>query len=109
VPRRLDFLHAGGCCLGGGAADDVHEIIGGSAHRMKAFVERCCWLRVSRAKHDELQNMPKDRQLALKLLTDPEHFDLEQFHKVWGRPPTAITAAEVLEALRQLLIERAIV
>lgn len=105
TPRR-DFIDDGCCCLGGGRADDVHEIICGSAHRMNAFVERCCWLRVSRLRHDELQNMPIVDQLAIKLLTDPAGFDLGKFHQVWGRPVTAITADEVLEALRRELIAR---
>jgi hypothetical protein len=50
--------------------------------------------------------MPIVDQLALKLLVDPENFDLERFHHVWGRPPGAITAAEVLEAVRGRLIAR---
>lgn len=93
------------CCLCGGPACDVHELLAG-AHRLRAFVERCCWLRVCRSCHDLLQHMPKHDQLALKLVTDPQNFDLLRFHEAWGRPPTAITAAEVLSAVRELLIRR---
>ena len=104
MPRRLDYVATHSCCLGGGSADDVHEIIGGTAHRMRALVEPCCWLPVSRARHGELQYIPKVKQLALKLLCDPANFDLQKVHEVWGRPSTAISAAEVLEAARQILI-----
>ena len=104
APRR-EFVESGYCCLCGGSAVDCHEILAG-AHRMRAFVERCCWLRTCRLCHDKLQTTPTIRQLALKLLSDPECFDLALFHVVWSRPTTAITPAEVLESLRQLLIER---
>jgi hypothetical protein len=104
VPRRTDWLFEGGCCLCGGAGQDVHEIIGGTAYRMKAFVEPCCWLRVCREHHDQLQYMAKVDQLALKLLTDPQNFDLDRFHSVWGKPTTAITPAEVLYAVRRRLL-----
>ena len=71
---------------------------------MAAFVERATWLRVCRTCHDVLQYEPKAKQLALKLLTDPAHFDREKVCEVWGRASSAVTADEVLEALRQMLI-----
>ena len=106
TPIRLEFVAAGPCCICGGTAHDCHEIIGGTAHRMRAFVERCCWLRTCRTCHDELQGMSKPLQLALKLISDPEGFDRGRLLDVWGRPPTAITAEEILDELRNWLIER---
>lgn len=106
TPIRLDWLWANPvCCRCGGAACDVHEILAGS-HRMNAFVERCCWLRVCRLCHDVLQGTPIVEQMALKLLTDPEGYDLGRTLEVWGRAPTAITPGEVLDEVRKLLIWR---
>lgn len=105
-PARKQFLtECPECAECGGQACDVHEILAG-ADRHKAFKERCCWLALCRRCHDELQGTDKIRQLALKLLQDPGHFDLISFHRIWCRPVTAITAAEVLEALRQVLYDR---
>lgn len=107
TPIRLAFLRENPrCCVCGGMACDVHEILAGS-HRMAAFTERCCWLRTCRTCHDWLQGIGKPEQLALKLLSDPSYYDREKVCEIWGRPPTAITAGEVLEELRSLLIERA--
>lgn len=106
-PVRLDFLwERPVCCECGGAACDVHEILAGS-NRQRAFTERCCWLRVCRECHDKIQGVSIVYQLALKLLSDPDGFDLVKFHEVWGRPATAITPAEVLDAVRTMLIRKA--
>lgn len=82
-----------------------HEILAG-CHRRNAFKARCCWLALCVRCHSELQSTDICFQLAYKLLSDPRGFDLPEFHKVWGRPETAITPAEVLESTRLLLMQR---
>ena len=105
VPVRVAFVESGPCCLCGGTAHDCHEILAGS-HRTAAFKERCCWLRTCRLCHPDLQGTPIVCQLGLKLLSDPEGYDLGRTLEVWGRAPTAITPGEVLDEVRQLLIWR---
>lgn len=85
---------------------ECHEIAAGS-HRATAFKERCAWLAVSREGHDAIQGRPYAEQLAYKLLQDPEGFDREWFcTEVLGRAGTAVTADEVLEELRTILIHQ---
>ena len=97
---------AGPCAVCGGRPSDCHEILAGS-NRHKSFKERCCWLRVCREPcHSNVQGAFIPWQLALKLLNDPKGFDLEKFCETWGRPPSAVTAEDVLAALRLHLIGR---
>lgn len=105
TPVRSHWLADGPCCTCGGTPDDVHEIIAGGNRRV-AFVEICCWLRTCRLCHKELQNMPKALQLAYKLLSDPENYDRERVLELWRRADTAVTAAEVLSCVRQILLWR---
>lgn len=105
-PIRRAWLEAEPvCCLCGGWACDVHEILAGS-HRRKAFVERACWLRCCRRCHGEVQGKSLSWQLALKFLSDPEGFNLTAFHQAWGRPATAVSPAEVLVDVQNELIRR---
>ena len=102
--RRREFVLGGTCAGCGGRPVDCHEILAGS-HRHNAYGERACWLRLCRPCHESLQGTSYVSQLALKLLNDPSGFDLLKFHEAWGRPETAITPAEVLEAVRDELME----
>lgn len=90
------------------ASQAVHEITSGSA-RMAGFVERATWLGVcyicNCERLTDAVKWPKARQLAAKMLQDPEGFDLEKFHAAYGRPMTAVPADEVLEYLRRFLVE----
>lgn len=97
--RRRDYVVQGPCAVCGGAATDCHEILAG-ANRQAAWVEPACWLRVCRPCHDAVQGRTVEYQLALKLLNDPHHFDLQAFCKAWGRAPSAIDGASLIEFIR---------
>lgn len=103
--RRKDFVVRGPCCMCGGLAHDVHEILAG-ANRQAAFVERATWLRVCRTCHDRIQGRSVGYQLALKLLSDPQGWDLSAFCRAWNRAETAVDTGIVLSHVQQLLIER---
>lgn len=104
--ERRAFVLNGPCAVCGGRPTDCHEILAGS-NRHKSYHERACWLRVCREPcHRIVQGAGIDWQLALKLLNDPKGFNLVKFHEAWDRPPTAMTAEDVLAALQRHLIER---
>ena len=86
------------CCLCGWAmpAIDVHEIVGGGA-RVKAIQTRAAWLLVCRLCHDQVQYMPRVRQLVLKAKSDPVHYDRQAVNILAGRQADAITEAEVIQ------------
>ena len=72
-------------------ATDVHEIASGAA-RQAAVSERCAWLAVCRVCHHNLHDYtawPLEKTLALKLLKDPNWFDLAKINELRGRAPTA--------------------
>lgn len=74
---------------------------------MDAFVNRCCWLALCPECHREIQScVGMAKQLVWKLLQDPAYFDLILFHQIWGRPTSAVTADEVLEEARGVLVKR---
>lgn len=82
-------------------ARDVHEIARGPAREL-AIGERCCWLAVCRECHrDEVGDYSRytpARQLAVKLLADPDNFDLERFNQVRSGLPH-IALADVVRYL----------
>lgn len=84
-------------------ATDVHEICRGT-HREAALRLRCAWLCCCRTCHrDELADAsrwPISRQLACKLVGDPEFFDLELVNRLRGREVDAITLPEVAKWLK---------
>lgn len=105
---RDDTFHCPVCLLGNHwnlvaiAPLYVHEIARG-AHRAEAIKHRACCLVVC---HDcncgplcDYSKWPLERQLALKLITDPDHFDLALFNSVRGRAATAITLRDVVPFL----------
>jgi hypothetical protein len=85
-----------------GAGLNVHEIAKGP-HRAEALKHRACCLVVCNqcncCQLCDYSVWPIERQLALKLLTDPQHFDLDLFNKVRGRAPTAITLLDLVPYL----------
>jgi hypothetical protein len=102
---RKVYVLRGPCALCGGIATDCHEIAAGASRRA-AFTEHAAWLRVCRECHDTVQGASIPWQLALKLLNDPEYFDLRRFCEVWGRADTAIEAGTVLHHLQDILKSR---
>ncbi len=86
-----------------GSVRSVHEIAKGQ-HRHNAIKHRaCCLVVCSKCNCDDLcdySKWPIERQLAVKLLTDPEYFDLDLFNKVRGRAATAITLADIVPYLK---------
>ncbi len=74
-------------------ATDCHEILGGTHHRHITEQDPRFWLPVERLNHDELQNMPKARQWALKALFDSDMFSIEALSEL---PGSVVTAEEVL-------------
>lgn len=106
--ERLEYLFAAGhcqvCC--DSRPVDVHEIARGPA-RSRALGERCTWLALCRECHERVgdyEQWPIIRQLAVKLLADAEHFDLELFNSIRGRAAKAITLAEIVEHLELRII-----
>jgi hypothetical protein len=95
-----------GSCTGGG---DVHEIARGPS-RKEAYHNRAAWLLLCRQCHDEVGNYmlwPIARQLAVKLVADPDYFDLEVVNRLRGRDKDAITMQEVKEEI--LFLPRSVV
>ena len=70
-------------------------------HRQRALHEPAVWMRTCHDCHQgELDSMPIVRQLAYKLIHDPEHYDRVAVNLLRHRQPSAITEVEVfLEAL----------
>lgn len=63
-----------------------------------------CWLRLCRECHDWVQGTEYEYQLALKLRSDPENFDLDKFCQVWQRPRTAVDLEKLIWFLQQELL-----
>lgn len=83
---------------------ETHEIARGTA-RSKAVVCRAAWLVLCREHHvavGDLSKWPVARQLALKLIRDPEGFDRVAVNRLRGRQDEAITHDEVLACVEEL-------
>lgn len=84
-------------------AVDVHEIVT-RAKSDKSVEHRCAWLCLCRTCHDDevgdYSRYPISRQLALKLVADPEAFDLATINKLRGNDPNEFTLADVAKHLR---------
>lgn len=96
---KAEFLMCHRCCKR--PATDTHEIARGT-HKAAAMKEPCTWLALCRTDHDEMGDYsiwPVARQLALKLVADPNRFDLKKFNKLRGRNERAITLDEVTQYL----------
>jgi hypothetical protein len=78
-------------------ATAVHEICSGPA-RKGALKHRETWLALCSTCHHRMHDysdFPIERQCALKLLADPEWFDLAMICFLRGRAETAIVLADV--------------
>jgi hypothetical protein len=87
---------------------DVHEIARGASRR-QAKQERCAWLYLCRECHDAMSNLnhwPIAKQAALKLITDPLHFDVQRICELRGRSVSDVTLVDVVRylELRQGLV-----
>ena len=79
----------------------MHEIARGS-HREAAFVDPATWLVLCRNCHEKLGDYrlwPIARQLALKLVADPQRFDLAKINSIRGRSEGAIDMADIASYL----------
>ena len=85
------------------AAAECHEILRGSAYRYKALYHRATWLGLCRTHHERMGDYsawPIERQLALKLLVDPEYFDLAKILEIRGNCPNEFTMTGIVHFLR---------
>ena len=87
-PRREYVANSGGCqCCLRHPAHDCHEILQGPL-REQALYKRSCWLALCRECHDAMHDKsiwPVERQLALKLLADPNFFNLAEVNEIRKR------------------------
>lgn len=82
---------------------EVHEIERRS-QAVNRWWHRCQGLLLCHACHSGIyDSMPHARQLAVKYLKDPEHYDLEAWLKIKPRPSTYVTEEEVMREVRDLL------
>ncbi len=66
---------------------DCHEMVRRS-HAPRQWGVRSNYLLVCRTCHDTIiPSMPLAKQLAYKLMTDPDHFDLEEVNEIKGGEP----------------------
>lgn len=83
---------------------EVHEICR-CAHSTKAW-HRCNYFRACTECHagplDAKDQMPHALQLAIKFMRDREHFDLQKWHEIVGRPTTYVTIEEVELCLKSI-------
>jgi len=99
---RMAFDH---CFLCGEPGTDVHEIARG-AHRAKALTEPATWLKVCKWCHaSKVDGMPIARQLAYKMIHDPEHYDRQAVNRLRNRQPDAVTEREVAEEVGRIFRE----
>ena len=81
---------------------EVHEILRG-IHRKEASNHRCTLLLLCRVHHDAMGDYsiwPIARQLARKLLVDPEYFDLEKICEIRGYGKDEFTLTDIVKYLR---------
>lgn len=86
---------------------ETHEIARGPA-RSKAVACRAAWLVLCRQHHEQVGDLsvwPVVRQLALKLLRDPDGYDRVAVNRLRGRQDDAITDEEVLLSKLKLNVE----
>lgn len=85
-------------CCAKREATDCHEITNGP-NRDTALSERCCWLAVCSEcnchRLTDKAEYPLARQLKLKLLADPEHFDLARVLEILGYSSSYLSLKEV--------------
>lgn len=77
---------------------ETHEMVRG-VDRHKALRHRSTWIRVCRNCHDIVAAWPLARQLALKKIHDPEHYDRVEVNRLRGRADDAVSEEEVSGAM----------
>jgi ABC-type sulfate transport system substrate-binding protein len=87
------------CVLCGGNASECHEITGGRHNRHYTKKHPRFWLAVCAGCHKIVQDEPKARQYARKLLAEPRVFDVGALRE---RTPF-VDAADVLREIANLL------
>lgn len=109
-PERKAFVEKMGRCAICRSILDLccHEITNGP-NRMRGFVERAAWLCLCahcncHVVTDRLQ-WPLEKQLALKLLVDPEYFSLCKIEEILA--PRRFESDRVLDFVVELLIQQA--
>jgi hypothetical protein len=112
-PVRKEFLEQFPiCCICGGPSQCVDEILRGK-NRLRALVERACWLPAcGLCNTGDLADpgyWPVERKLAVKLLVDPGWFDLNTVNRVLAPAgardiPRAYTGDDVLDWLSHHLM-----
>jgi hypothetical protein len=80
---RLDFKIEAEVChsCGTSCVGDIHEICSGPV-RLRAYQDKAAWLHLCRTCHNEIQNWPLERQLALKQDADPENYCLSVINRL---------------------------
>lgn len=98
---RKDFpmCQAIGCIRKG---TDIHEMAG-AAVRMESRSKRSCILHLCRNCHGLVQYYPKAEQLAMKMIADPQGYDLDEYNAVVKGYLTQRTQKEVDKAASYLL------
>jgi hypothetical protein len=90
------------CCLKR-QASECHEIVT-RAKSAKSILYRCCYLALCSTCHrtevSDYSRYPITRQLALKLVSDGDNFNLAEVNRLRGRDENAITLADVAKWLR---------
>lgn len=90
------------CFICGRDGTDVHEIARGS-HRAAAVAHPAAWLKLCRLCHrDAVAAMPVARQLAYKMVHDPEHYNRLAVNNLRRRAPNAISEQEVAAEVAHL-------
>ena len=81
----------------------THEIARGP-FKQAAMLEPAAWIQVCQYHHSQMgpPEWPIVKQLALKKLKNPEHYDRRKVNLLRGRQPEAITEAEVDAELLKL-------
>lgn len=106
--RREWSYGFGECFVCGEPAVDIHEMERKS-QAPRGWADRCNYLAVCRVCHDgPLAAMPHARQLAYKLVGDPEHFDLDRWLglRVGSGSRDRVTWSEVLEEVEHVIDQR---
>lgn len=70
-------------------ATDIHELFS-AGRRHVARQHRSCILHLCRTCHEKLQHAPKALQLAIKLVSDPQGFDLLEFNRLYPGMPVSM-------------------
>jgi hypothetical protein len=89
-------------CCASGLSLEIHEIERRS-HAKNRWGMRCNYLLLcGSCHHRHFDTMAHSRQLAVKLVMDPEHFDLETWLKIRDpslNAPTRVTLRDIVEHL----------